>query len=95
MMRSGRIRSALTTSWRIVISPRPSILEGRELQGNHMFLTQLQFCSILDGHNPLIAGDKTGKDVQQSCFTRTSTSGNDNVNPGFHAGFEEIESPQG
>ena len=52
-IRSGRIRSALRTSRRIVTSPRPSSVRRPRLQAHDVRLLQPQLGRVLDRHDAL------------------------------------------
>jgi hypothetical protein len=57
-MRSGRMRRAFTTNWRMVISPRLRCLPGAIPVSPHA-LAAIEALPLFNGYNALIRGDKT------------------------------------
>ena len=64
-MRSGRIRRALTTSWRWRMAPLPFDVGRPRLEPRHVLLVQLQLGGVLDGDDALVLGDEARQHVEQ------------------------------
>ena len=91
MMRSGRMRSELRTSSRMVIAPLPSMLARARLQRHDVLLAQLQLGGVLDGDDALVVRDERRQHVEQGGLAGAGAARDDDVQPRLDTGAQEVE----
>ena len=89
-MRSGRMRSALTTSWRIGDLAAALDVGRPLLERDDVPLAELQLGRVLDRDDPLVARDERRQDVQQRRLARAGAARDEDVQRALDAGAEEV-----
>ena len=85
MMRSGRMRSALRTSCRIVVAPSAVGGGGPRLEAHDVGRGQAQLGGVLHGDDPLAVGQERAERVEHRGLARAGAAAHDHVRPGAHA----------
>ena len=81
MIRSGRMRSALTSSMPLRHLARALDVGRAGLQPDHVRLAQLELGRVLDGDDPLGGRDERGQDVEQRRLAGAGAAGDQDVEP--------------
>ncbi len=68
---------------------------GPRLQGDDVLLAELELRRILDGHDPLVVRNERRQDVQLRGLPGAGAAGDEDVEPGLHAGLQELEHLRG
>jgi len=61
----------------------PSMFGGRELQGDHVFLAELELGRVLDGDDALVVRDERREDVEGRGLARACSTGHEDVQASF------------
>ena len=79
MMRSGRMRRALMTSWRCAHRALALDVRRARLEAHDVSLAQHQLGRVLDRDDPLLVGDEAREHVEQRRLARAGAAGDDDV----------------
>ena len=91
MMRSGRIRRALTTSSRCADRALAFDVRRPRLQPDDVALPQHQFGRVLDRDDALVVGDEARQHVQQRRLAGAGAARHDDVQAAGDRGLQEVE----
>ncbi|OPY10607.1 MAG: hypothetical protein A4E66_01514 [Syntrophus sp. PtaB.Bin001] len=63
---------------------------GPRFQADDMFLFELEFGGILDGDNPFVSRNKTGKNIEHRGLSSSRSAGNKDIETGGDNAFQEF-----